>query len=189
MPPEDEPELNEEVRTKLLATLKTMLREATTGKQANQARIRRLNRFQYNNAVKDLFQLKMDVFELPEKLMTRHEDYLHAPSGKMPDKVSVVSLSLKPTAGLREVNAFPKDLRASHGYDNQANQLTLSPLLLDAFLRLSVSILESPDFNEQQVGIWNDFFKKPPDGTDTRMEVQNRLDRFLKTAFQIHPGK
>ena len=57
---------------------------------------------------------------------------------------------------------FPQDLRASHGFDNQANQLTLSPLLLDAFFRLSVSIIDSPDFNENTVGIWNTFFKLPP---------------------------
>ncbi|MCH7725412.1 MAG: DUF1588 domain-containing protein [Planctomycetes bacterium] len=102
----------------------------------------------------------------------------------MPDKVNVSSLSLNPTAGLRNVNAFPKDLRAAHGFDNQANQLTLSPLLLDAFLRLSVSILESPDFNEQNVGIWNDFFKEPADGIDKQAEVKRRLGPFLKIAFR-----
>ena len=55
----------------------------------------------------------------------------------------------------------PQDLRASHGFDNQANQLTLSPLLFDAFLRLSVSVVK-PDFNENTVGIWNTFFKALP---------------------------
>ena len=73
--------------------------------------IRRFNRFQYNNSVKDLFQLKLDVFELPEKLMTRQENYLIAGSNKMPDKVTVASFSLSPKAGLTGVRAFPKDLR------------------------------------------------------------------------------
>ncbi len=147
MPPEGEPQLEEKTRTRLLATLKTMLREATTGKERKPLQIRRLNRFQYNNSVKDLFQLKLEVFELPEKVMTRHDNYLVHEPVRMPDKVSVASHSLNPQPGLREVKAFPKDLRAEHGFDNQANQLTLSPLLLDAFLRLSVSIVESPDFN------------------------------------------
>ena len=80
MPPEGEPELDEESRTRLLATLKTMLREATSDEAVRRVPIRRLNRFQYNNSVKDLFQLKLDVFELPEKLMTRHDNYLHAGS-------------------------------------------------------------------------------------------------------------
>ena len=184
MPPEGDPQLDEKTRTRLLATLKTMLRDATTGKQRTPSSIRRLNRFQYNNSVRDLFQLKFDVFELPEKLMTRHDNYLHPKSGQMPDKVRVASLSLNPKAGLRDVKAFPKDLRAEHGFDNQANQLTLSPLLLDAFLRLSVSIVESPEFNEQTVGIWNDFFRQPADGTDLQAEVKRRLEPFLMIAFR-----
>lgn len=184
MPPEGEPPLDETTRTRLLATLKSMLREATKSKERRPPQIRRLNRFQYNNSVKDLFQLQLDVFELPEKLMTRQDNYLHPTSGKMPDKVRVASLALNPKAGLREVKAFPKDLRAEHGFDNQANQLTLSPLLLDAFLRLSVSIVESPDFNEQTVGIWNDFFRQPAEGTDPTAEVKRRLKPFLTIAFR-----
>ena len=184
MPPEDEPKLDEQDRTKLLASLKTMLREATAGTEAKQVQIRRLNRFQYNNSIKDLFQLKGNVFPLTEKLLTRHENYLHAKEDKMPDRVEVSCHALKPEAGLKDVNAFPKDLRAAHGFDNQANQLTLSPLLFDAFLRLSVSILESPDFHEGTVGVWNDFFKEPAAGTDTKEEVRKRLEPFLRQAFR-----
>lgn len=184
MPPEGEPQLDEKDRTRLLATLKAMLREATTGKDRTPSQIRRLNRFQYNNSVKDLFRLKLDVFELPEKLMTRQDNYLQRKLDVMPETVRVESLSLNPKAGLRDVKAFPKDLRAEHGFDNQANQLTLSPLLLDSFLRLSVSIVESPDFNEETVGIWNDFFRQPADGADLRAEVKRRLVPFMLMAFR-----
>jgi hypothetical protein len=184
MPPEGESQLDEKARTRLLATLKTMLRDATTGKDRTPAQIRRLNRFQYNNSVKDLLRLKLDVFELPEKLMTRQDNYLQRKLDVMPETVRVESLSLNPKAGLRDVKAFPKDLRAEHGFDNQANQLTLSPLLLDSFLRLSVSIVESPDFNEQTVGIWNDFFREPADGTDLQAEVKRRLTPFMSLAFR-----
>ena len=184
MPPEGEPALDEKTRSELVVALKSMLREATAGKNVTRIRIRRLNRFQYNNSVRDLFQLKRDVFALPEKLMTRHDNYLQRGLAKVPDVVQVASHSLNPQPGLQEVNAFPKDLRASHGFDNQADQLTLSPLLLDAFLRLSVSIVESPDFTEQNVGIWNDYFKAPPEGTDLQAEVRKRLARFLRMAFR-----
>jgi len=182
MPPEDEPQLKDAERVQLLAALKTQLRAATTGSKAKHSRIRRLNRFQYNNVVRDLFQLNRDVFALPEKLMTRQGNYLN--SKKMPDRVNVSSLALKPKTGLQNVRAFPKDLRASHGFDNQANQLTLSPLLLDAFLRLSVSILESPDFNKANVGIWNEFFKEPAADANMEAEVQKRLKAFLMRAFR-----
>ena len=103
MPPEDELQLDDKSRARLLVTLTTMLRQATTNDEAQQPRIRRLNRFQYNHSVKDLFRLKLDVFPLPEKLMTRHENYLHAESNKMPDRVNVSSLALRPKVGLREV--------------------------------------------------------------------------------------
>ncbi|MEO2021758.1 MAG: DUF1592 domain-containing protein, partial [Pirellulaceae bacterium] len=184
MPPEGEPPLDEKTRGELVVTLKSMLRQATAGKNVSRLKIRRLNRFQYNNSVRDLFQLKRDVFALPEKLMTRHDNYLQRGTDKVPDVVQVASHSLNPQPGLREVSAFPKDLRATHGFDNQADQLTLSPLLLDAFLRLSVSIVESPDFNQQNVGIWNDYFKAPPEGTELPAEVRKRLARFLRMAFR-----
>ena len=182
MPPEDEPQLTQAQRTKMLTTLKTQLRAATAGIQTKHSRIRRLNRFQYNNAVRDLFGLNRDVFALPEKLMTRETIYLNAP--EMPDRVNVRSLALNPAPGMRAVRAFPKDLRASHGFDNQANQLSLSPLLLDAFLRLSVSIVESPDFNEQTVGIWKTYFQPPAEGTDVPAETRKRIATFLKLAFR-----
>ena len=182
MPPEDEPRLTEAQRANLLATLKTELRAATATSKGGHIPIRRLNRFQYNNAVRDLFQLNRDVFLLPEKLMTRQTIYLSAP--KMPDRVNVRSLTLNPADGLREVKAFPKDLRASHGFDNQADQLTLSPLLLDAFLRLSVSIVESPDFNENTVGVWNTLFKPPAEGIDLSADTRKRIAAFLKRAFR-----
>ncbi|MDA1229850.1 MAG: DUF1588 domain-containing protein [Planctomycetota bacterium] len=188
MPPDGEPALDDATRTEALSALKSMLRAATVGAQ-EKSPLRRLNRIQYNNTVRDLFQLNRDVFALPEKLMTRHDNYLqrspeHPLRHHLPDTVQVASHSLNPEAGLQEVNPFPKDLRAEHGFDNQANQLTLSPLLLDAFLRLSVSIVESPDFNEQTVGIWNDFFNEPAEGADPQVEVKSRLARFLRLAFR-----
>ncbi|HAG55732.1 MAG TPA: hypothetical protein DCL17_04935, partial [Dehalococcoidia bacterium] len=119
---------------------------------------------------------------LPEKLMTRETIYLNAP--KLPDRVNVRSLALNPAPGMRAVRAFPKDLRASHGFDNQANQLSLSPLLLDAFLRLSVSIVESPDFTRENVGMWDDFFAEPSGDADRELVIRQRLDRFLHRAFR-----
>jgi hypothetical protein len=185
MPPEDEPELEAKDREKLLVTLKGMLRQASSGEVVERGRIRRLNRFQYNNSIRDLFQLNRDVFALPEKLMTRHgHNYLHVKSAKMPDRVEVACASLSPGVEMKGVKSFPKDLRASHGFDNQANQLTLSPLLLDSFLRLAVSIVESADFNERSVGIWNNFFKEPEAEADLQAEVRKRLEPFLMQTFR-----
>ncbi|MED5278275.1 MAG: DUF1587 domain-containing protein, partial [Verrucomicrobiota bacterium] len=182
MPPEDEPQLKPADRSAMLTSLKAMLQTAATGQIAKRNPPRRLNRFQYNNAVRDLFQLNRAVFGLSEKLMTRETIYLNAP--KMPERVNARSLALHPTGGMGEVKPFPQDLRASHGFDNQANQLTLSPLLLDAFFRLSISIVDSPDFNENSVGIWNDFFMPPGEGADVSAEIRRRIAGFLRQAFR-----
>jgi hypothetical protein len=61
----------------------------------------------------------------------------------------------------------------------------MSPLLLDAFLKLSVSILESPDFNDKTVGVWDDFFKEPGADADMATEVSQRLQPFLTRAFRL----
>ncbi|MEC9080591.1 MAG: DUF1587 domain-containing protein, partial [Verrucomicrobiota bacterium] len=182
MPPENEPQLQTVHRSALLTSLKAMLGDAAMGDAANCNPPRRLNRFQYNNAVRDLFQLNRDVFALSEKLMTRETIYLNAP--KMPERINARSLALHPTGGMSEVKPFPQDLRASHGFDNQADQLTLSPLLLDAFFRLSISIVESPDFNEKSVGIWGTFFKAPAEGVDVSAETRKRVAAFLRIAFR-----
>lgn len=186
MPPEDEPELESEVRDAAIAAIKVLIAETTKADPPPKVPLQRLNRFQYNNTVRDLFQLDRNVFALPEKLMTRHSDYLqHARrNGVLPDVLQVASHALKPVAGLADVKPFPKDLRAEHGYDNQADQLTLSPLLLDAFLRLSVSIVESADFNEQTVGVWQQLFAAPKQASDYPDEIRRRLAAFLPLVFR-----
>lgn len=184
MPPEDEPQPEDPERARLLAGLRTMLRESVSAGEVTPAPLRRLNRFQYNYAVRDLFQMNRDIFALPEKLMTRQGNHLKPADGRMPDQVAVSCQSLRTTGSLAEVRAFPKDLRAAHGFDNQANQLTLSPLLLDTFLKLSLSILNSADFNRETVGIWNEFFGEPTAGTDPEQEVRTRLEGFLTRAFR-----
>lgn len=184
MPPEEEPQLDAVKRAEMVAALKAMLRASTNGPESARNQISRLNRFQYNNSIRDLFQLKSNVFGLSEKLMTRHDSYLTNVPSKMPDHVDVASHSLKEEPGFKGVQAYPKDLRAQHGFDNQANQLSLSPLLLESFLKLSVSILDSPDFNEKTVGIWNEFFQEPAAGAHVKEEVRKRLRIFLERAFR-----
>ncbi|MEC8557076.1 MAG: DUF1588 domain-containing protein [Planctomycetota bacterium] len=186
MPPEDEPELESEVRQAAIAAIKELIADSAKNDPPPTVPLQRLNRFQYNNTVRDLFQLDRDVFALPEKLMTRHSDYLqHARrTGVLPEVLQVASHALKPVSGLADVKPFPKDLRAEHGYDNQADQLTLSPLLLDAFLRLSVSIVESSDFNEQTVGVWQELFAGPEQASDYPDEIRRRLAAFLPLVFR-----
>ena len=150
--------------------------------------IRRMNRFQYNNAVVDLFQLNCIVFTLPERIMREHGNYFNPRSKIMPDVVTVGNRPLGKSQmiepRLAGVAAFPQDLRAEHGYDNQADHLSMSPLLLEAFLQLGTSITYSPDFNPKHVGIWNSFFVEPTKRQPLKEEMMERLRPFLRLAFR-----
>jgi hypothetical protein len=182
MPPEDQDPLSAEQRDRTVLLLKDFMRQAVAGAKEEKPRLSRLNRFQYNNSLKDLFRIRTDVFELSEKMMTRHNNYLLSSDQNIPDLVRASAKNRD--KGFREVMPFPKDLRASHGFDNQSDQLTLSPLLLDSFLKLSVSILQSPDFNEKSVGIWKEFFAEPENSENLEKEIRDRLHPFLHMAFR-----
>lgn len=189
MPPEDEDQPDEKVRQKMISDLKAMLHEAVAKKGSfAQAPIRRMNRFQYNNAVTDLFDLKCIVFTLPERMMRVHKDYFRPETGKMANVVSVGNRPLGKSQmiepRLAGVAAFPQDLRAEHGYDNRADHLSMSPLLMESFLKLGQSITNSKDFGPRNVGIWKEFFVAPTNLENVESEVRSRLKPFLTKAFR-----
>ncbi|MFP6762854.1 MAG: DUF1592 domain-containing protein, partial [Planctomycetaceae bacterium] len=189
MPPEDEPPLEPELRQQLIMELKGMLKTAAELKNTfPHAPIRRMNRFQYNNAVVDLFNLKCIVFTLPERMMREHKGYFKPETGKMADVVTVGSRPLGKSQMIERrlagVAAFPQDLRAEHGFDNRGDHLSLSPLLMEAFLKLGQSITRSPDFVPRNVGVWATFFAAPAAGEDRKSEVRRRLEPFLRRAFR-----
>lgn len=192
MPPEDAPQPEADQREQIVEALREQLREVVENSEhdgpASLTAIRRMNRFQYNNAVQDLFDLKCIVFTLPERVMRDQRGYFNPANGRMPDRVAVGSRPLGKSQMIERrlagVAAFPQDLRAEHGFDNQADHLSLSPLLLESFLRLSRSIIESPDFNQRNVGIWRAFFVEPGSNADLDEVLATRLRPFLQRAFR-----
>lgn len=189
MPPQDAAQPAHDDRAQVLDELEANLHANLKGQsKPPTASIRRMNRFQYNNAVTDLFQLNCLVFTLPEKIMREHGRYFDPSSGVMPDQVSVGNRPLGKSQmiepRLAGVAAFPQDLRAEHGYDNQTDHLSMSPLLMEAFLQLGNSITNSPDFNPKRVGIWSTFFAPPEDGEEAMQRVEEILPPFLNLAFR-----
>ena len=76
MPPEDGPQLPPELRQQLIAELMTIFDSAVTNQGSYpHAPLTAMNRFQYNNAVIDLFELNCIVFTLPERMMREHKGY------------------------------------------------------------------------------------------------------------------
>lgn len=189
MPPEDEPQLEPKLRQQLISELTTILHAVVSKTNTfSHAPIRRMNRFQYNNAVIDLFDLQCIVFTLPERMMREHRGYFKPATGKMADIVTVGSRPLGKSQMIEKrllgVAAFPQDLRAEHGFDNRGDHLSLSPLLMEAFLKLGQSITQSRDFVPTNVGVWKTFFAAPTKEVNHKAEVRRRLEPFLVRAFR-----
>jgi len=188
MPPKDEPELVKADRKHMIAQLKGMLGKAAKSQAFLPMPMRRMNRFQYNNAVVDLLELDRDIFQLNERLMRRRTDYFNPASKKMPTEVRVSSRPLSKDIdnqrpeGFRGASAFPQDKRAEHGFDNRADHLTMSPLLMESFLKLSHDISTSPDINPKECRSWNWLFAPP--GQPARSKVRGRLE--AETDSQVH---
>ncbi|MGI9473913.1 MAG: DUF1592 domain-containing protein, partial [Rubripirellula sp.] len=189
MPPDEEAALQLSEREDLLRELRTQLNFSIgRDSELGVTPMRRMNRFQYNNAVQDLFELKCVVLTLPERMMRDHSSYFQPAAGKVSDSVKVGSRPLGKSQlierRLAGVAAFPQDLRAEHGYDNRGDQLSLSPLLMESFLSLSQSVTQSPDFNARNVGIWKSFFVEPSGDAELSEMLQERLRPFLLHAFR-----
>ena len=189
MPPEENDPIPPNDQKVIVTELKKMLKEAvSSNEEVIKAPIRRMTRFQYANAVKDLLGLKVEVFPLPEKMMRDRSGYFKPETGKMPDKMTVSSRPLG-KSGLIEprmdgVAPFPQDLRAEHGYDTQGDHLSLSPLLMEDFFRLSRSIVKSPSFNPKNVGVWKQYFEELKPEINQSDELKSRLQNLLKRAFR-----
>ena len=189
MPPEDETSVPAELRRQMIAQLTTMLRQSLQTYPFEPTPIRRMNRFQYNNAVVDLLELDRDIFQLNERLMRRRDDYFRPASRKMPDQVRISSRPLSKDIdnqrpeGFRGVAAFPQDKRAEHGFDNRADHLTLSPLLMESFLKLSQTITASPDLNPNECRSWDRVFAPP--GKSARGPKDGKYEGENRSSVQV----
>ncbi|MDC0047871.1 DUF1592 domain-containing protein [Verrucomicrobia bacterium] len=189
MPPEEETQIPESKKQSILKELEVILKESILkNKSFARTPIRRMNRFQYANAVKDLLNLKVEVYPLPEKMMRDRSNYFRPDTGKMPDKMTVSSRPLG-KSGLIEprlagVAPFPQDLRAENGFDNQGDHLSLSPFLMESFLTLASSIVQSTNFNNKTCGSWNALFAQPKQESNILNVSRERLYPFLSKAFR-----
>ena len=192
MPPEDEPPLSDSEREELLKWLEVKLSDSIKDQPFLPTQIRRMNRFQYNNSVVDLLELDRPIFRLNERLMRRRDNYFRPETRKMPPQVRISTRPLSKDIdnqrpeGFRGVASFPQDKRAEHGYDNRADHLTLSPLLMESFLNLSQTISESPDLNSKECRSWSWLFASPENANAEGAEeiIRSRLTKLLRRAFR-----
>jgi mono/diheme cytochrome c family protein len=189
MPPEGEGKLEPAERDALVSQLDALFAESLkTRAPPGRTPIRRMNRFQYGNAVTDLFDLKVELFALPECVARDISGYFQPETGKMPDKLEVGNRILGKgqliVPRLENVVPFPQDPKAANGFDNRGDLLSLTPLLMESFLDLAGSIVNSPNFGPQTCGIWQSTFEDPPATEPADQAVAARLRPFLTRAFR-----
>jgi len=112
--------------------------------------LRRLTRLEYNNAVRDLFGLEMDIFQFPERLPLVDKSYFQPASGTMPDslKVSMREYGAKVPVLCRQLG-LPGDHRAEHGFRNRGEAMDFSPMLLEKYLLAAREIVNAPELPQR----------------------------------------
>jgi hypothetical protein len=197
MPPNTEPPLAADTRQQMLDQLQGLHSRTVRTYPFPPTPLRRMNRFQYNNAVVDLLELDRDIFQLNERLLRRREPYFQPATRKMPAQIRVSCRPLSKDIdnerpeGFNGVAAFPQDKRAEHGFDNRADHLTMSPLLMESFLQLSQSLADSSDLNARECRSWKWLFERPADDAMTpatlKTTLKTRLEKLLRRAMR-HPS-
>lgn len=148
-PPKEYAQPTDADRTALLAWIEDIAARpdpALEARDPGKPVLRRLTRLEYNNAIRDLFGLEMDIFAFPERLPLRDKSYFQPATGVMPAEIRVEMREygakypvLCPQLGL------PGDHRAEHGYRNRGDTQDFSPLLLENYLAAALTIVNAPE--------------------------------------------
>jgi Protein of unknown function (DUF1592)/Protein of unknown function (DUF1588)/Protein of unknown function (DUF1595)/Protein of unknown function (DUF1587) len=147
-PPKQKSQLTESQRQELMAWIMDIAArpdaELGVADPGNPV-LRRLTRLEYNNTVRDLFGLSMDVFMFPERLPLSSKAYFQLQKGSLGDSVEVPmrEYGLKYPVLLPELG-LPGENRAEHGYRNRGEAMNLSPMLLEQYLSAARDIVSSP---------------------------------------------
>ena len=165
MPPEDSQQPSETQRQSLLNHLnKSLNRSLVSNQKLIPFRMRRMNRFEYGNAVRDLFDLDCWVYSIGDRIIRDHNHYFRPETGRMPDVVRagnrIMGLQQMLENRLLGVMAFPKDPPAENGFNNRGDHLSMSPVLMKSFLKLSRSVVNAENF-DKNCRSWNDLFHDP----------------------------
>lgn len=186
MPPKGQPQPPAALRQEIVEQLDYQLSEHfISSQQLSPVVMRRLNRYEYNNAVHDLLNLKGDIYPLNEKTIRTYRPYYDPASGKIPESVLVSNRPLGhlelESPILTGVTPFATDLQAEHGFNNRGSDLGVSPLLFESFLALSQSIVDAPEFKGYSEA-YDEIFVYG--GEDASSVARERLGALLNLAFR-----
>ena len=185
MPPEDNKQPSDaQVEVVSLALNKSFKKATAQSQSVIPVRLRRMNRFEYGNAVRDLFDLKSWVYSINDRIIRDHNDYFRPETGKMPDVAKVgnriMGLQQMLENRLLGVMAFPKDPPAENGFNNRGDHLSMTPTLMKAFLELSRSVVNADNFDEN-CRVWNDLFQNPSEKPSAKKFGSITVDKSVLT--------
>ncbi|MFT5302130.1 MAG: hypothetical protein ACI87E_001247 [Mariniblastus sp.] len=186
MPPEDS---NQPTRREVEYLRGYVLKSIETAERlkAPLGGMRRLNRVEYENTIRDLFRLTRGCFNNPAKIV-QTQDYFQPATGRMPRYVLAVSHffnSHHRYSDLPGVSTLPVDPPVEHGFANDQGALSLSPLLLENYLEISAGLMNNAEFS-QISGLWEAMFVAEDSASPKELIEQGheKITMFLPRAFR-----
>ena len=167
MPPEEAPNVAPSAREDIIDRLTRFEMENSLEVASSpKVSVRRMNRFQYNNAVVDLLDLQGVVYALPERILRDHDGYFQ-PRLEMPTVVKVGCRPLGKSQYREAAGGVAPSRRIRRNMvDNRSDHLSLSPLL-PKVSRLAIH-RRKPGFQTRRVGIWSTTLAPPPEDQTCR---------------------
>tara|TARA_B100001287_G_scaffold155912_1_gene131166 strand:- start:98 stop:2782 length:2685 start_codon:yes stop_codon:yes gene_type:complete len=186
MPPEENKQLSNDQLKLVSLGLDKAFKNATAARSelVVPVRLRRMNRFEYGNVVRDLFDLESWVYSINDRIIRNHNNYFRPETGKMPNVARVgnriMGLQQMLENRLLGVQAFPKDPPAENGFNNRGDHLSMTPTLMKAFLELSRSVLNADNF-DKNCRVWNDLFQDPSQKPNQSKFGSINVDKSVET--------
>lgn len=186
MPPDDADELPDGNRNVIQGwILKSILNAKENLRPTGM--IRRLNRVEYENTIRDLFRLSRDCFPNSARII-QTSDYFQPAIGEMPRYVLAVSFffnSFQRHSDLAGVSTLPVDPPTEHGFANDQEALSISPLLMENYYEIANSMLHSPEF-PTICGLWDSLFTSGDitDPVELRQRAHRQIRIFLPRVFR-----
>ena len=183
MPPEEAEPLPEKKRMALLKQVEGVLNE----KKAERTPMRRMTRLEYDNSMRDLFELETHIFALPERYIKEDlkKPYFNPKSKKMADKILIGSRLTQ--LGLEkppfDVSPLPLDYKEENGYDNNVNMLSFTTKLMSRYLTIAKGLLNAKKFRDKSPA-WEKYFVFKEGKGTVAQQAESSLSDFLIKAFR-----
>lgn len=186
MPPSDASQPDAAERSEIIEAIAKLI-AASSDKRPALGRLRRLNRVEYENTIRDLFRLSRDCFNNSARIV-QTTDYFQPATGKMPRSVFAVSYffnSHRRHSDLPDVSNLPVDPPVEHGFANDQEALSLSPLLLESYFDLATSVVTNREF-AQISGLWDSMFASDDSlsKSEQALRAHRQIRVFLPRAFR-----